>query len=77
MKRTADNLARKIEEAMERDLLETSESLESYVKLVGKPYQDSAQTRLDELVMIQQELTKMEERIKGLQIDVQNLHVPL
>ncbi|CAH1447406.1 unnamed protein product [Lactuca virosa] len=77
VKRTADNLARKIEEAMERDLLETSESLESYVKLVGKPYQDSAQTRLDELVMIQQELTKMEERIKRLQIDVQNLHMPL
>lgn len=77
VKRTADNLSRKLEEAMQRDLLETTESLENYVKVVGKPYQDSAQSRLDELVMIQQELTKMEERIKGLQINVQNLHMPL
>lgn len=75
VKRTADSLARKLEEAMQRDLLETTESLENYVKLVGKPYQDLAQSRLDELVMIQEELTKMEERIKALQIEVQNLHM--
>ncbi|KVH94393.1 Aldolase-type TIM barrel [Cynara cardunculus var. scolymus] len=73
--RTADGLARKLEEAMQRDLLETTKSLENYVKLVGKPYQDLAQSRLDELVMIQEKLTKMEERIKALQSDVQNLHM--
>ncbi|KAJ0742604.1 putative dynamin GTPase [Helianthus annuus] len=75
VKRTADNLARKLEEAMQKDLLETTESLENYVRFVGKPYQEVAQSRLDELVMIKDELTKMEERIKALQIDVQNLHV--
>ncbi|KAJ0882462.1 putative dynamin GTPase [Helianthus annuus] len=75
VKRTADNLARKLEEAMQKDLLETTESLENYVQFVGKPYQEVAQSRLDELVMIKDELTKMEERIKALQIDVQNLHV--
>ncbi|KAI7755491.1 hypothetical protein M8C21_031665 [Ambrosia artemisiifolia] len=75
VKRTADNLARKLEEAMHKDLLETTESLENYVKFVGKPYQEVAQSRLDELVMIKDELTKMEERIKALQIDVQNLHL--
>ncbi|KAK9067624.1 hypothetical protein SSX86_011735 [Deinandra increscens subsp. villosa] len=75
VKRTADNLARKLEEAMQKDLSETTESLENYVKFVGKPYQELAQSRLDELVMIQDELTKMEQRIKALQIDVQNLHL--
>ncbi|KAI3760094.1 hypothetical protein L1987_50484 [Smallanthus sonchifolius] len=75
VKRTADNLARKLEEAMQKDLLETTESLENYVKFAGKPYQELAQSRLDELVMIQDELTKMEERVKALQIDVQNLHL--
>ncbi|KAD6120139.1 hypothetical protein R6Q59_026156 [Mikania micrantha] len=75
VKRTADNLARKLEEAMQKDLLETTESLENYVKFVGKPCQELAQSRLDELVNIQDELTKMEERIKELQIDVQNLHL--
>ncbi|KAM0027846.1 putative dynamin GTPase [Helianthus debilis subsp. tardiflorus] len=75
VKRTADNLARKLEEAMQKDLLETTESLENYVQFVGKPYQEVAQSRLDELVMIKDELTKMEKRIKALQIDVQNLHV--
>ncbi|KAJ0699201.1 hypothetical protein HanOQP8_Chr10g0353151 [Helianthus annuus] len=60
---------------MQKDLLETTESLENYVQFVGKPYQEVAQSRLDELVMIKDELTKMEERIKALQIDVQNLHV--
>ncbi|XP_076942044.1 putative transmembrane GTPase FZO-like, chloroplastic [Bidens hawaiensis] len=75
VKRMADNLARKLEEAMQKDLLETTDSLENYVKFVGKPYQEVAQSKLDELVMIQNELTKMEERIKRLQIDVQNLHL--
>ncbi|XP_071738249.1 probable transmembrane GTPase FZO-like, chloroplastic [Rutidosis leptorrhynchoides] len=74
VKRTADSLARKLDEAMQKDLLETTESLANYVKLVGKPYQELAQSRLDELVKNQDELTKMEERIKSLQIDVQNLH---
>lgn len=75
VKRTADSLARKLEEAMQRDLLETTESLENYVKFVGKPYQDLAQSRLDELVKTQGELTKMEERVKALQIEVQNLRM--
>ncbi|GKC43854.1 hypothetical protein Tco_1061576, partial [Tanacetum coccineum] len=75
VKRTADSLARKLEEGMQRDLLETTESLENYVKFVGKPYQDLAESRLDELVKIQGELTKMEEKVKALQIEVQNLRM--
>ncbi|GJR29641.1 hypothetical protein Tco_1105873 [Tanacetum coccineum] len=73
VKRIADSLARKLEEAMQRYLLETTESLENYVKFVSKPYQDLAQSRLDELVKIQGELTKIEERVTALRIEVQNL----
>ncbi|XP_076923259.1 putative transmembrane GTPase FZO-like, chloroplastic [Bidens hawaiensis] len=75
VKRTADNIARKLEEAMQKDLVETTDSLENYVKFVGKPYQEVAQSKLDELVSIQNELTKMEERLKTLQVNVQNLHL--
>ncbi|KAK2976286.1 hypothetical protein RJ640_019769 [Escallonia rubra] len=75
VKRTADALARELEEAMEKDLLETTESLENFVKLIGKPYQDSAQSRLDKLLRTQDELTHVEEKLKALQVEIQNFHI--
>ncbi|KAK3001161.1 hypothetical protein RJ639_021757 [Escallonia herrerae] len=75
VKRTADALARELEEAMEKDLLETTESLENFVKLIGKPYQDSAQSRLGKLLRTQDELTNVEEKLKALQIEIQNFHI--
>ncbi|KAK3019606.1 hypothetical protein RJ639_005025 [Escallonia herrerae] len=75
VKRTADALARELEEAMEKDLLETTESLENFVKLIGKPYQDSAQSGLGKLLRTQDELTHIEEKLKALQIEIQNFHI--
>ncbi|GLU03520.1 hypothetical protein SLE2022_207140 [Rubroshorea leprosula] len=43
--RIADALAQELENAMEKDLTETVNNLENFVKTVGKPYQDAAQTR--------------------------------
>lgn len=75
VKRTADALAREVEEAMQKDLLETTESLENFVKLIGKPYQDLAQQRLENLLATQDRLTSVENKLKTLQIEIQNLHI--
>ncbi|KAK4731936.1 hypothetical protein R3W88_024924 [Solanum pinnatisectum] len=75
VKRTADGLARELEEAMQKDLLETTRNVEDFVKLTGKPYQARAQNRLDELLATAEELTIIEKKLKSLRIDIQNLHV--
>lgn len=75
VKRTADGLARELEEAMQKDLLETTRNVEDFVKLIGKPYQVRAQNRLDELLATAEELTIIEKKLKSLRIDIQNLHV--
>lgn len=75
VKRTADGLAREIEEAMEKDLLETTTNLEDLVKFIGKPYQEAAQHRLDKLLATADKLTDIESKLKTLQIEIQNLHV--
>uniref|UniRef100_A0A3Q7I5A3 Uncharacterized protein n=1 Tax=Solanum lycopersicum TaxID=4081 RepID=A0A3Q7I5A3_SOLLC len=75
VKRTADGLARELEEAMQKELLETTSNVEDFVKLIGKPYQVRAQNRLDELLATAEELTIIEKKLKSLRIDIQNLHV--
>lgn len=73
--RAADAFARELEEAMQKDLLETVENLENFVKLIAKPYQDEAQNRLGKLLEIQDELSNVEKKVRTLQIQIQNLHV--
>lgn len=75
MKRKADNLAYELEEAMKKDLTETIESLNTFVKVLSEPYRDEAQNRLNNLVQIQEELSNVEKKLRTLQIDIQNLHV--
>ncbi|KAJ8543169.1 hypothetical protein K7X08_005692 [Anisodus acutangulus] len=75
VKSTADGLARELEEAMQKDLLEATRNVEDFVKLIGKPYQDRAQNRLDELLATAEELTIIEKKLKSLRNDIQNLHV--
>ncbi|XP_058197859.1 probable transmembrane GTPase FZO-like, chloroplastic isoform X3 [Rhododendron vialii] len=75
VKRTADALALEMEEAMQKDLFEATQNLENFVKLIGKPYQDSAQSRLDGLLKMQENLTDVEKKLETLQIEIQNLHI--
>ncbi|XP_019188633.1 PREDICTED: probable transmembrane GTPase FZO-like, chloroplastic [Ipomoea nil] len=75
VKRTGDGLAREIEEAMQKDLLETMAYLEDIVKFIGKPYQEAAQNRLDKLLATADNLTDIESKLKTLQNEIQNLHV--
>ncbi|KAL2510665.1 FZO-like [Abeliophyllum distichum] len=75
VRRTADALARQLEEAMEKEFSETTENLIKFAELVGNPYQDMAQSRVDKLSNTLNELTTIEEKLKTLQIEIQNLHV--
>lgn len=75
VKRKADGLAQELEEAMKKDLMETTGNLDTFVKILSKPYQDQAQNRLDKLLEIQEELSDVEKKIRTLQIEIQNLHV--
>ena len=76
VKRTVDALALELEEAMQKDLFEATQNLENFVELIGKPYQDLAQHRLDELLETQKKLTNIEKELEILRIEIQNLHVP-
>ncbi|KAI3449630.1 hypothetical protein Pfo_006295 [Paulownia fortunei] len=75
VRRTADALARQLEEAMQKDLLETTNSLNNFVTLIGKSYQERAQDRVNKLLGTLDELTAIEEKLETLQIEIQNLHV--
>jgi len=75
VKRKADNLAYELEEAMKKDLTEAIENLDTFVKVLSKPYHDEAQNRLSRLVQIQEELSNVEKKLRTLQIDIQNLRV--
>lgn len=75
MKRTADALARELEEAMQKDLSEALDNMESFVKVVAEPYQDAAQNKLQKLLAIQAELSNIGKELRILEVEIQNLHV--
>ncbi|PON55284.1 Thiamine phosphate synthase [Parasponia andersonii] len=75
VKRTADALARELEEGMQKDLTEALVNMESFVKVVAEPYQDAAQNKLDKLLEIQAEILIVEKELQTLQVEIQNLHV--
>ncbi|MCL7038402.1 hypothetical protein MKW94_010241, partial [Papaver nudicaule] len=75
VRRTADAVARELEEDMRKDLLQNTKDLDNFVNSISKPYQDSAQQRIDSLSKTQEELTGMQKKLQNLQFKIQNLHV--
>lgn len=75
VKKTADALARELEEAMQKDLSEALDNVESFVKVVAEPYQDAAQNKIEKLHAIQAEISNIEKKLQRLQVEIQNLHV--
>ena len=75
VKKTADILAHELEEAMQKDLSEALDNVESFVKVVAKPYQDAAQNKIEKLLAIQAEISNIEKELQRLQVEIQNLHV--
>ncbi|KAI3439432.1 G domain-containing protein [Psidium guajava] len=72
--KAVDALARDLEEAMQKDLLDTITNMENFVNNISKPYQEAAQSRLDKLLKMQDELSAVQGRLRMLQIEIQNLH---
>ncbi|KAK7393537.1 hypothetical protein VNO78_22095 [Psophocarpus tetragonolobus] len=75
VKKKADILAYELEEAMKKDLTEVIENLDTFVKVLSKPYEDEAQNRLNRLEEIQENVSNIEKKIRTLLIEIQNLHV--
>lgn len=75
VKRKADTLAYELEEAMKKDFTEAIGNLDTFVKVLSKPYQEQVQNRLDKLGEIQKELSDIDKKLRTLQIEIQNLHV--
>ncbi|XP_026456540.1 probable transmembrane GTPase FZO-like, chloroplastic [Papaver somniferum] len=75
VRRTADAVARELEEDMRKDLLQNIEDLDNFVKSISKPYQDAAQQRIESLSKTQEELTGIQKKLQNLQFKIQNLHV--
>ncbi|XLT55668.1 hypothetical protein HN873_048272, partial [Arachis hypogaea] len=77
VKAKAEKLASELEKAMNKYFNEAMEYLDNYVKVLGKPYQDQAQNRLNILLEIQEELSNVEKKLRTLQVEIQNLGVIL
>ncbi|XVF72416.1 hypothetical protein PTKIN_Ptkin12aG0119600 [Pterospermum kingtungense] len=75
VRKRADALGRELDDAMQKDLEETTENLEKFVTIIGEPYRVAAQNRLDKLVEIKDELSNVREALQTLQVEIQNLHV--
>ncbi|KAF4370133.1 hypothetical protein F8388_007274 [Cannabis sativa] len=73
--KTADALARELEEAMQKDLIEALDNLEHFVKVVAEPYQNEARSKLEKLLAVQAEISEVGNELQALQVDIQNLHV--
>ncbi|WOK99114.1 putative transmembrane GTPase FZO-like, chloroplastic isoform X1 [Canna indica] len=73
--RVADKLAGEITEAMEKELELNIGNLNQFVEVISKPYADAAQARINYLTEIQNELSKMQQNLQALKVEIQNLHV--
>ena len=75
VKKIADVVEKEIVEAMQKDLSITVKNMEDFVSLVGKPYEEAAQQRLDKLLETREQLTVVEKKLQTLQVELQNLHL--
>ncbi|KAL6505129.1 hypothetical protein OROGR_024946 [Orobanche gracilis] len=75
VRRTADAFACQLEEAMEKDLLESTNSLNNFVTIIGKPYKELAQDRVNKLLRTLDQLKAIEGQLETLQIGICNLDV--
>lgn len=73
--KAVDEFAREVEEAMQKDLSESIRNMENFVNVISRPYQEAAQQRLDKVLEIQKELSRAENRLQMLRVEIQNLHV--
>jgi ABC-type transporter Mla subunit MlaD len=74
IEKVANALTQEVEQAMKKDLAQSTEKLGQFVKSISKPYRDAAQQRIEQLQLIQAELANTGKKIQNLKVDIQNLH---
>lgn len=74
IEKVADALTQEVEQAMKKDLIQSTEKLAQFVKSISKPYRDAALQKIERLELIQAELANKGQKIQNLKVDIQNLH---
>ncbi|CAN6328401.1 unnamed protein product [Urochloa humidicola] len=72
--KAADELSRKVDEAIQKDISESADNLVRFVEDVSKPYQEACQQKVDWLQGVQGELSAVERKLQTLKVEIQNLH---
>lgn len=72
--KSADALSQKVDEAIEKDILQSSNKLVHFVETMSKPYQDACQQKIDWLQGVQGELSGVERKLQTLKVEIQNIH---
>lgn len=63
------------EPAGEKDLAQALENLELFVEYISRPYIEGLQRRIQYLSGIRKEIQEVGQKLKALQVEIQNLHL--
>jgi hypothetical protein len=72
--KAADELSRKVDEAIQKDISQSATNLIRFVEVISKPYQEACQRKIDWLQGVQGELSAVERKLQTLKVEIQNLH---
>nr|CAB3461600.1 unnamed protein product [Digitaria exilis] len=72
--KAADELSRKVDEAIQKDISLSANNLVRFVEVISKPYQEACQQKIDWLQGVQSELSAVEHKLQTLKVEIQNLH---
>lgn len=72
--KAADELSRKVDEAIQKDISQSATNLIRFVEVISKPYQEACQRKIDWLQGVQGELSAVERKLQTLKVGIQNLH---
>ncbi|KAM0883039.1 hypothetical protein ACQ4PT_031897 [Festuca glaucescens] len=72
--KAADELSRKVDEAIQKDISLSASKLVQFVDVASKPYQDACKRKIDWLHGVQSELSAVERNLQSLKVEIQNLH---
>ena len=66
-------MARDIDDAMQKDLVQATDKLAQFVEAISKPYQAAAQENVNQLLEIQEELGGIEQKLRAMKVQIQRL----
>lgn len=72
--KAADELSRKVDEAIQKDISQSANNLIRFVEVISKPYQEACQRKIDWLQGVQGELSAVERKLQTLKVEIQNLN---